>query len=276
MVLYRRDMLAKAGVEENGAFETPERFEQTLQQLQDSGVPFPLTIQTLSLYMNVHNLAMWVWHAGENLVDVQKKMVLFDQPKVRSAILSYLQLHRFVSKTKQLQTGGANPSFDRGEAAVTIDGPWAFNYSPRLPEVNANLGVAIPLGCSYIGGSNLVIWQQSSEIPDDMNLIAHLTSREFFEAASPRRGGLLPGRLDSLEFYPLPDPSFLPLLEQALKTGRTLPNMDLWGLVEDRFGRSVSQLWEEIFTSPKPDLEALYDKYITSMVHRLKITLSPP
>ena len=275
LVFYRRDLLSKAGIEEQNAFQTPERFEQTLQQLQDAGISTPFSVPTQSSYLNVHNLAMWVWQAGENLVDVQNKVILLDRPRVRSAILSFLNLYRFMPKGTHRLDGNADQRFNAGEVAVIISGPWAINSKSRSPEVAANMGLAIPLGCSYIGGSNLVIWKQGNQVPDSLALIAYLTSREFFQANCSERSVLFPGRLDSLEFFPMPDPSFYPLVQQALKTGRSLPSMDLWGLVEDRLSPAISKLWDEIFASPQPDLEALYNKHISSLVNRLNITLSP-
>jgi multiple sugar transport system substrate-binding protein len=274
LVCYRRDLLAKAGVKEENAFQTPERFEQTLQQLQDAGIPAPWVVPTLRSYINIHNLAMWVWQAGEDLLDTHNKIVLFDKPGVRSAIISFLRLHRFIAKEMyHLGERDADQVFINGKAAVTISGPWNIIYSLRTPEVAANMGLAIPLGCSYTGGSSLIVWERTSQSAAAMELIAHLTSREF-QTFFPKTIGLLPGRLDSLDSFLLPDPSLYPVVLQALKTGRSLPNLGLWGLIEDRLARAISNLWDDILANPQPDLEALYDKHISPLTSRLNITLS--
>jgi multiple sugar transport system substrate-binding protein len=274
MVCYRRDMLAKAGIQEENAFQTPERFEQTLQGLQQAGIAAPWVVPTQRSYINVHNLAMWVWQAGHDMVDTQKKIVLFDQPGVRSAILSFFRLYRFISKDMQhLAEREADQMFIDGKAAVTISGPWNFIYSLRTPVVAANMGLASPLGCSYSGGSSLIVWERTSQSAAALELITHLTSPEF-QTAFPQTVGLLPGRLDSLESFPLPDPSLYPVLLQALKTGRSLPNLGLWGLIEDRLSHAIPKLWDDILASPEPDLEALYDKHISPLTNRLNITLS--
>ena len=46
------------------------------------------------------------------------------------------------------------------------------------------------------------------------------------------------------------------------------------GAVETRLAHAIPLLWDDIFTSPHPDLEALYDKHITPLARRLNITLS--
>jgi multiple sugar transport system substrate-binding protein len=274
LVCYRRDMLAKAGIEEQGAFQTPERFEQTLQRLQQAGIAAPWIVPTQRSYINVHNLAMWVWQAGQDLVDTEKRLVLFDQPAVRSAILSFFNLYRYISKDMQhLAERDADNMFINGKAAVTISGPWNIIHSVRTPEVAANMGLAIPLGCSYTGGASLIVWERTNQSAAALELIAHLTSDEF-QTVFPKTFGLLPGRIDNLESFPLPDRSFYPVVYQGLKTGRSLPSIGLWGLIEDRLAHAIPKVWDDLFTSPNPDLEAIYDEHIAPLTNRLNITLA--
>ena len=274
MVCYRRDMLAKAGIAEQGAFETPERFDQTLQRLRQAGIANPWVAPTQRSYINVHNLAMWVWQAGLDLVDTEKKIVLFNQPAVRSAILSFFSLYQYISKDMQLLAErDADQAFIDGKVAVTISGPWNIIHSSRTPEVAANLGLAIPLGCSYTGGASLIVWERTGQSAAALELIDYLTSREF-QTSFPKTAGLLPGRLDSLESFPLPDTSLYPLVLQALKTGRSLPTIGLWGLIEDRLAHAIPRLWDDLFASPNPNLEELYDEHIAPLTNRLNITLA--
>jgi len=60
----------------------------------------------------------------------------------------------------------------------------------------------------------------------------------------------------------------------APKTGRSLPNVGFWGLIEDRLAQAIPNLWDDILASPQPDLEALYDKHISPLTNRLNIILS--
>jgi len=274
MVCYRRDMLAKAGIQEQGAFQTPERFEETLHRLQQAGIKAPWVVPTQRSYINVHNLAMWVWQAGQDLVDTENKIVLFNQPAVRSAILSFFSLYRYISRDMQhLAEREADQMFIDGKAAITISGPWNIIHSLHTPKVAANMGLAIPLGCSYMGGASLIVWEHTNQSAAALELIAHLTSREF-QTVFPRTAGLLPGRMDSLDSFPLPDASLYPLVYQALQSGRSLPSIGLWGLIEDRLAHAIPRLWDDIFASPNPDLEALYDEHIAPLTNRLNMTLA--
>lgn len=274
MVCYRRDMLAKAGIAEQGAFATPERFEQTLQGLQQAGIAHPWVVPTQRTYLNVHHLAMWVWQAGQDLVDTEKKIVLFKQPAVRSAILSFFSLYKYISKDMQhLAERDADQAFIDGKAAVTISGPWNIIHSLRTPEVAANMSLAVPLGCAYTGGASLMVWERTGQSAAALELIDYLTSREF-QTSFPKTAGLLPGRLDCLESFPLPDASLYPVVLQALKAGRSLPTIGLWGLIEDRLAHAIPRLWDDLFASPNPDLEELYDEHIAPLTNRLNITLA--
>ncbi len=275
LVCYRRDLFAKAGIKEEGAFATPAQFEQTLQQLQDAGIPNPWVVPTKRSYINVHNLAMWVWQAGEDMVDTQNKLVLFDRPKVREAIIAFFRLHRFISKDMQhLEEREADAAFIGGKAGVTISGPWSITNAVVQPDsIGANLGLAVPLGCAYTGGSSLIIWQKTVQAQAALELIEHLTSRTF-QTTFPQSIGLLPGRLDSLESFPLPDRNLYPVVEAGLKGGRSLPNLGLWGLIEDRLAQAIPHIWDDILGHPEVDLEAVYDKRIIPLSNRLNITMS--
>ena len=274
LVYYRRDLLAKAGIDEENAFQTPAQFEQTLLQLKEAGIAAPWVVPTLRSYINIHNLAMWIWQAGEDFVDASGRTVLFDKPGVRAAIISYFRLHRYIAKEMyHLAEQDADQMFNDGKAAVTIGGPWNIIRSARKPEVLDNLGLAIPLGCAYTGGSSLVVWERSDHPVASLNLIAHLTGRDF-QVNIPRKIGLLPSRLDSLESFPLPNAALHPVIQKAIQTGRSLPNIGLWGLIEDRLVNILPALWDELLGSPQPDLEAAYEKYITPLIPRLNILLS--
>ena len=145
---------------------------------------------------------MWVWQAGQDLVDTEKRLVLFDQPAVRAAILSFFSLYRYISKDMQhLAERDADQMFIDGKAAVTISGPWNIIYSMRTPEVAANMGLAIPLGCSYTGGASLIIWERTAQSaggagadrpPDQPGIPDHLPQNGRPAARTPGQPGELP------------------------------------------------------------------------------------
>jgi ABC-type glycerol-3-phosphate transport system substrate-binding protein len=274
-VCFRRDLLSKARVDEENAFDTPEHFQNTLQMLHDNNTPIPWVVYTNRTYMNVHNLAMWVWQAGEELVDFQNKVLLLDRPRVRSAILSFFELHKFIpDEYKHLTDTEIDELFINGRVAVHITGPWSIIHSLQNPMIANKIGIAIPLGCSYIGGSSLVVWKNNDKLsPEIIKLLAHLTSLEF-QKTFPKIVGLFPGRLDAIEEFPLSTSSFYPTILQAVKCGKSLPNFGLWGLIEDRLSEEVAKLWRDILNHPNDDIGEKYDNHIIPMVKHLNNTLS--
>lgn len=68
VVYYRRDLLKQAGVDEDGAFATPQAFDQTLQCIKQSGVVTPLAMHTKFSRIGLQNLAAWVWALGGDFI----------------------------------------------------------------------------------------------------------------------------------------------------------------------------------------------------------------
>ncbi len=273
LVCYRRDWLARVGIAEEEAFATAERFEQTLQQLREAGIALPFVAPARRSYVLVHSLAMWLWEAGTNFVDAQGKNVLLGQERARAALRSFLGLYRFIPPALHgMSDAEADRKFIEGEAAVVIGGPWVIRGC-RQSVVGENLGLAIPLGCPYVGGSLLVLWKESDYPSDAVELIAHLTSAEFqraFAAVSP----LLPAHKDVLEAFPLPDPAYYSLVKKALTIGRATPTISLWGMIEDRLVTALVNAIAAMFDNPEADLDALIDQHIMPVVRRLEISLS--
>lgn len=273
LVCYRRDWLARAGIAEEEAFATIESFEQTLIRLKEAGVAVPFVAPARRSYVIVHSLAMWLWAAGTNFVDDSGKTVLLGQATGRAALRSFLRLYRLIPPAlREMTDADADRRFIEGEAAVVIGGPWVIRGCLRSA-VGQDLGLAIPLGCPYLGGSLLLIWKECASPADALDLLTHLTGAEFqraFADVSP----LLPARKDALEAFPLPDPAYYSLLRQALALGRTMPSISLWGMIEDRLVTGLVHAIAAIFDDPDTDLDALIDQHIMPVVRRLEITLS--
>jgi multiple sugar transport system substrate-binding protein len=274
VVYYRRDWLAKAGVDEKAAFQTSEQFEQTLKQLQAAGVEMPWTAPTRRSYISLHNLSLWLWDKGGNYVDSSGKRLLIGSPEFRAALRAYFSLYRYLAPAvRNLSETESDDAFLQGKAAVDISGPWLMKYCSRTPEVAANLGIAVPFGCSYVGGSSLVIWKTSKPAQETLELIAYLVSRNM-QTVFPKCTGMLPARLDALGAFPVPDPAMSAVLMQALKTGRALPNIGLWGTIEDRLVGMLARLGEDVLAAPEPNLEALIDKHLLPVISRLNLAFA--
>jgi multiple sugar transport system substrate-binding protein len=271
---YRRDLLSKAGVDEQVAFNSPANFALALQKLQDTGIESPWVVPTQRSYITLHNLAMWVWHTGLDFVDTDGKRVTLSEPAGYAAVKAYFDLYRYLSPSaRKLDERSSDEMFSQGRAALTISGPWLMKYCD--PMVNENLGLAIPFGCAYIGGSSLVVWKNTNMTREAIYIISQLTNRDA-QLTFPESIGLLPARLNALEHLPmtLTDQTLHQVIVRALETGRSFPNAPLWGMIEDRLVNICSALWNSILAEPEPDLDALIEQNATSIIKRLNLTLS--
>ncbi len=65
MIIYRRDLLQKSGVDEAAAFTTPAAFRQTVEKLKQAGLASPLLLPSGAPFLDrIHIAASWVWKAG--------------------------------------------------------------------------------------------------------------------------------------------------------------------------------------------------------------------
>ncbi len=85
---------------------------------------------------------------------------------------------------------------------------------------------------------------------------------------------MLPARLEALGSFPVPAPAMSAILVQALQTGRALPDIGLWGTIEDRLVTMLAKLGEEVLAKPDENLDALIDKHLLPAISRLNLAFA--
>jgi len=273
MVYYRRDLLKKAGIDEQGAFATAEVFDETLQRLQASGVAIPWVVPSQHSWRTFHNIASWVWGLGGDFVDATGKEILFSKPEALAGFKAYFSLQRFLTgPARGLTTSQADALFMNGQAAVTISGPHLLAMSPELLE---QVGFTAPPGPPFVGGSHLVIWKHTRYEKEALQLVSALTSLEAQKRYG--LGSLLPVRLAALaelEKNSGREGVFARYVQQALVNGRSFPSVYLWDIVESRLVAAMASIWDEILQSPAPDLDAIFQRLLPTLAHRLGAMLN--
>ncbi len=273
LLLYRRDLLAQAGIDEQSAFASMGCLEETLQRLRAAGVTVPWVVPTQRSRMTVHNAASWVWGAGGQFVSDDGRQALFHQPAARAGLTAYLGLGRFLAElARGLDDDESDALYASGQAAVTISGPWVLRDRSTDPHVAANTGVTLPPGVPFVGGSMLVLWKHALHDMAAVKLIRFLTSPTF-EVAYGRRTGLLPTRLDVLSSPALADNPQYQVVVQGLRTGRAFPSVPLWGLVEEKLNEAVCQLWAELLAGPDLDLEKTVTGRLELLARKLNLAM---
>lgn len=272
LLFFRRHLLEKAGVDEHAAFQTATQFDETLERLRTAGVRVPWTVPTGLTHTTLLNVASWVWGAGGDFITADGRRTLFSQPAARAGLRAYFALGRFLPPDVQ-RLNGLQPDqqfLNDDQTALTLSGAWLFNQVS--PALKTQLGVALPPGASFVGGSHLVIWKHTLKQNAALKLIQFLT-QPAAQVHYAQAVGLLPVRLDALAGPPYISDPLWQMAITGLKSGRTFPVTRSWGLMEDRLTTALSALWADTLAHPDADLEALILKRLEPLAQRLDLVL---
>jgi multiple sugar transport system substrate-binding protein len=274
VVYYWRDMLEQAGIDESNAFSTPEAMQQTLERLQ-TVTPTPLVLQ-LNNREIVYSAASWLWAEGSDFVSVDGKSTLLNETKARQALQKYFQLARFLpgKELSSSLTAYHNMFFGR-QAAVTIAGP---GFVPELwshqgmPPWSSQLGISSMPGPSFVGGTNLVIWEHSVHDREAVRLIAYLISPEvqnalvYFTTGLPTTQAAMNALVKSKAYTQ----EFI----NSIETGRSLPSIPLWGLTEQRLADTFCRIWQELCEAPSTNIPEILSQRLPALARRLDTILA--
>ncbi len=283
VVLYRRDLLHKARVDEKTAFGNSGQFTETLQRLKAAGNPTPLAMTTQTRIRMIHDMACWVWDAGGDFRSPDGRTLELHEAKSQAGMRAYFGLVKFLPPQMRGLTGGTAPEpFRLGQAAVAVLTSYDYanirlglvqeGLSPTTPEVLENLGVAMLMQAPFIGGSTLSIWRHTLQEREALDLIQYLTGaqvgRMLYETAQ-----VLPARLEALDQLPLATDPYFPIIKHSLEKGRSFHSAYRWASVEAHLGRVIEQLWQGLFENPGLDVAAQVSRRFTELSGRLEHTI---
>ena len=274
LLFYRRDLLAQAGLDPAAAFADPAHLHATVAALAAASVAVPWTVPTGPTHTTLLNIASWVWGAGGDLISPDGKRTTFSHPAARAGMRAYYALGQFLAPAVQALTG-LQPDgqfLDSPETAITLSGPWLCGAAQSRPALAAQLGVALPPGPSFVGGSHLVVWKHGRQAEAAVQLAAFLTAAGP-QLAYSQAVGLLPTRLEALAAPPFGTHPFWQLATRGLRTGRSLPVTRSWGLMEDRLTTALAAVWAEVLADPAADLDDLIRRRLEPLAQRLDLVL---
>ncbi|MBN1920579.1 MAG: extracellular solute-binding protein [Anaerolineae bacterium] len=273
LLFYRRDLLARADIDEAEAFVSFAALEETLSRLQQAGPELPWVIPTRRSWITLHNLAVWVWGYGGDFVSSDGKGLLFNTPEARAGFRDYFGLGRFMPpQAHHLAIIEADDCFSHGQAAVTLSGAWLWDNPHLTPELRANIGVTPPPGVPYVGGSHLVIWEHSRNVRDALKLIRFLTEARAMQRYAPE-AGKLPARLSALSAASVPFHASLNSLVRGLVDSRSFHSVPLWGMIEDRLATTLRDIWSDVLESPETDSVAIIDRHLQALTRSLELAI---
>jgi ABC-type glycerol-3-phosphate transport system substrate-binding protein len=269
-IVYWGDMLEKAGVEEETAFSSFDRMEETFQRLQANGVQNPWCLNLSDRFLLLHSACSWIWASGSDFVSPETHQTQFTTPAAIKGLKAYFGLKRYMpANTLKLAWREILEAFPQRQAAATIInlGEARNWYRHTSDELRPYLRVALPLGQAFVGGSSLLIWGHSTMGEHAFNLVRFLTSAEV-QSSYPLQYGQLPVRQDLLDQPPFPVDPIYTGFAQVLKCGRIFPNIKLGGLLEDQLARSLESIWHTLFEDPTADIEATMLDFLNPLARR--------
>ena len=273
VLVYRRDLYEQAGIDLQTAFASLDAFDQALAKLHSAGVEMPLVLPTLRSRLDLQMMASWVWGEGGRFVNATGDQILFDQPEALRGFQRYFRLARFLApEARGLNDVDSNDQFFNGRAATAMGGHWMIQ-DPRVAQnLMDKVGVAGIPPVSFVGGSHLVIWRYSRKAEIALKLVDFLAGSQTPPEFYPDFG--FPARFDAIEKATFVQDANYRAMVDALKTGTTFSTGRLWGMMEKRLVDIIPVIWQDIFSSEQPDIEAIVQDRLTTLADRLRMTLN--
>jgi multiple sugar transport system substrate-binding protein len=279
VIFYWRDMFEHAGIAEDGAFRSFGQVDETLGRLQAHGIATPWAVTTRRTANTVYGISSWVWGAGGDFISADGKAVLVAEPEARAGLTEYFRLQRYMpQRSEPMDSIAAFELFQNQSVAAVLTGPWFLGWLRRRgvpPYALSRIGVALPPGPSFVGGTELIVWKH---VPYDrqqlaIELVRHLVTSPALQDYYYMTG-LLPARRALLAEPPFStDPHYQKIIE-ALTSGRTHSRITMWGLVEDRLATLFAQIWSEVRADPTQDIAALVERNVVPLAQRLEATMT--
>jgi multiple sugar transport system substrate-binding protein len=255
-LVYRRDLLENACIDEEKAFENAESFMDTLAKLKSFGVSIPLAMSTVDDVL--YNLVSWVWGAGGTFRTPNHRHLTLTDPSTITGIRQFFQLHQFLTpEARGLSTSRSTDLFVQGKAAVAlttyanIKNTISRSTSPVKLET---IALAPVPGVPFIGGSSLVIWLHSYQEEAAVKLVQHLVSKDV-QRSIFTNSGELPVLAELFNSVPFTTDRFLQTVAQSIKQGRAFQSSRKWAIIGMRLNPALSVMWEELFENPDFDLQ---------------------
>jgi multiple sugar transport system substrate-binding protein len=273
---YRRDLLARAGIDEQTAFQSGAQLPETFKRLQANGVKIPWIIPTRPVTQTILNVFGWIWDAGGDLVTPDGKQTLFSEPAARAGIQAYFALGRYLAReARNLDDGQVHQVFlHNPEAAVTLGTFQLFLIAreQNLSELTSQLGIAPFPGPAYLGGSYLVVWKHSPRAEAALKLIRFLTQTPA-QVNYSQCMGLVPVRLEALTHSEFTSDPLWQAAIKAVRQSRSFPAMRSWGIIQDKLVTEFGSLWAEVLTQPDLDLDTTIQRRLEVLAKRLDLSL---
>ncbi|HEX2911527.1 MAG TPA: sugar ABC transporter substrate-binding protein [Chloroflexia bacterium] len=264
-LLYRKDVLAKAGLDGATAFKDWDTFAASLKKMKDSEgdlVKAPFAITGKNDNNVTHNLMPWVWAAGGNILNEDNTKAAINSDTALRGVQTYVSFFTSDLTYKPAIEKNVNDLealFRAGDIGSMISGPWMIVRSKRSKTEDANgyagtitaqnLGTAmLPAGPNgvhpFVGGSDLAILKSSKHPEAAVKLVQYLASKKG-QLDYQKLVGNLPANVEAQSDPLYADPLYKAYLD-SLKTGYSYPVVPAWGAIEQDLKKTFSTMWDDV------------------------------
>jgi multiple sugar transport system substrate-binding protein len=271
-LLYRKDVLQKAGLDASTAFKDWDTFATSLQKMKDTEgdlVKAPFAYTGKNDYNVIHNLMPWVWGAGGNILTQDNNKAAISGDAAVKGVQAYASLFTQGLTYKpaiEKSVDDLEAMFRAGEVGSIISGPWMVVRSKKTKAQDANgyadtvvgqnLGTAvIPAGPSgahpFVGGSDLAILKSSKNADAAVKVVQYLASRQG-QVNYQKLVGNLPANIEAQGDPIYSDPLYKPYLD-SLKVGYSYPVVPAWGAIEQDLQKTFSVMWDDVVANKGND-----------------------
>lgn len=281
LVLYRKDRLASAGINEATAFSSPQAMINTVQRLKAAGVPSPLLLPSgKSFPARPHLVSSWIWGAGGDYISPNGRSICFTEPKAIQGMADFFSLYRLQDPADYGLDG--NECLDRfanGKATIVIAGAPAQQLIDQVhnPEVMANVGAAPLPGTPWLGGSCLIIWKTACKDPALERAALDLTRFMTTPAVQLKLAAakcIIPARVDTLSQYTYLIPAFRSAVEQSARTGRSYPRINLWVSTLKFLRATFDSITADVIRKPDERVEEILKRHLHPLAQRLNLMIT--
>lgn len=265
-LIYRRDMLDQAGVDEMTAFASFDNMENTFERLQEKGFETPWAIGTASKYNAFQTACTWIWGLGGEIGTGDK--LLIDRPEAIEALVRYFKLYRFMPQQGQNPDQHELWELFKENKVATIMTNISIRSLSRTSGTGTNTGATFAPGPTYVGGSSLVIWRHSRQPEEAVELIRHLTTSSA-QLQFALLTGSMPARskvLTDIHFTQTPK---LRVFSDSILLGRTYADLPSCGLIEELLCAAIANVWAKIIANPRIDIKSTLLSEIEPIVLRV-------
>jgi multiple sugar transport system substrate-binding protein len=253
-LFYRKDVLARAGVDPATAFTDWDAFERTLQKIKDSGgTVWPLAIGNENNFGIIHNVAPFIWGAGGNLLnDTGDRSLLGESPAVDGVTYYQRLVHQYDDpEAMKLESSDVPAAFAKGIGAVTIDNSQSvgdYLADPDRPGLKDGWGTApMPAGrlgrFGFFGGSGLAVLKAAKHPAAAFEWVKFLTGEESQRRYSVS-SGLWPARTSAIKGTRLESDPAYAAFRTMIAAGRMYPSIPAWIVVESIIAKDLAELWQ--------------------------------